>query len=151
LHVGETAIRITRAAKPKRKDDSGQRVAPQPGEAIAARLIVAVVKDAQDKTVARWSLISNVPSEIDAVELTTWYYWRATLVAEDVVVVVMTTMKMKIAVAALVAEDVVAAVMRMMMMMIAEAALVAEEVGEEKKNKMRIMGWGGGVGGGVGD
>ncbi|MGX5701010.1 hypothetical protein ACWKWF_15940, partial [Acinetobacter kookii] len=26
--------------------------------------------------VARWSLISNVPSEIDAVELTTWYYWR---------------------------------------------------------------------------
>lgn len=79
LHVGETAIRITRAAKPKRKDDSGQRVAPQPGEAIAARLIVVVVKDAQDKTVARWSLISNVPSEIDAVELTTWYYWRWTI------------------------------------------------------------------------
>ncbi len=44
LHVGETAIRITRAAKPKRNDDSGQRVAPQPGSAIEARLIVAVVK-----------------------------------------------------------------------------------------------------------
>lgn len=79
LHVGETAIRMTRAAKPKRKDDSGQRVAPQSGEAIEARLIVAVVKDAQDKTVARWSLISNVASEIDAVELTTWYYWRWTI------------------------------------------------------------------------
>ncbi|MGQ8976161.1 transposase [Acinetobacter schindleri] len=79
LHVGETDVRLTRAAKPKKKDDSGQRVAPQPGEAIAARLIVAVVKDAQDKTVARWSLISNVPSEIDAVELTTWYYWRWTI------------------------------------------------------------------------
>ncbi|WP_442862708.1 transposase [Acinetobacter sp. SM34] len=79
LHVGETAIRMTRAAKPKRKDDSGQRVAPQPGKAIEARLIVAVVKDAQDKTVARWTLISNVASEIDAVELTTWYYWRWTI------------------------------------------------------------------------
>jgi hypothetical protein len=76
LHVGETNIRLTRAAKPKRKDHLGQRVAPQPGEAIAARLIVAVVKDAQDKTVARWSLISNVAPEIDATELTTWYYWR---------------------------------------------------------------------------
>jgi len=79
LHVGETDIRITRAAKPKRKDDSGQRVTPQPGKAVAARLIVAVVKDAQGKTVARWSLISNVSSEIDAVELTTWYYWRWTI------------------------------------------------------------------------
>ena len=79
LHVGETAIRITRAAKPKRNDDSGQRVAPQPGSAIEARLIVAVVKDDQDKTVARWSLISNVPSEITTVEMTTWYYWRWTI------------------------------------------------------------------------
>ena len=79
LHVGETDIRITRAAKPKRKDDLGQRVAPQPGKAVTARLIVAVVKDAQGKTVARWSLISNVSSEIDAVELTTWYYWRWTI------------------------------------------------------------------------
>jgi hypothetical protein len=79
LHVGETAIRITRAAKPKRKDDSGQRVAPQPGSAIEAKLIVAVVKDDQDKIVARWSLISNVPSEIAAVEMTTWYYWRWTI------------------------------------------------------------------------
>ena len=79
LHVGETAIRITRAAKPKRKDDSGQRVAPQQGSAIEARLIVAVVKDDQDKTVARWSLISNVPSEITTVEMTTWYYWRWTI------------------------------------------------------------------------
>ena len=68
-----TGSRLTRAAKPKRKDDLGQRVAPQPGKAVAARLIVAVVKDAQGKTVARWSLISNVSSEIDAVELTTWY------------------------------------------------------------------------------
>jgi hypothetical protein len=63
----------------REKDDLGQRVAPQPGKAVTARLIVAVVKDAQGKTVARWSLISNVSSEIDAVELTTWYYWRWTI------------------------------------------------------------------------
>ena len=76
LHIGETNIRLTRAAKPKRKDHLGKRVAPQPGEAIAARLIIAVVKDSEDKTIARWSLISNVSPEIDATELTTWYYWR---------------------------------------------------------------------------
>ncbi|WP_438504131.1 hypothetical protein [Acinetobacter towneri] len=35
-----------------------------------------MVKDINEKTVARWSLISNVPTEITAVELTTWYYWR---------------------------------------------------------------------------
>ncbi|WP_425918428.1 hypothetical protein [Acinetobacter sp. TSRC1-2] len=46
-------------------------MAPQQGDAIQARLVVAVIKDAQNKTVARWSLISNVASEIDAVELTT--------------------------------------------------------------------------------
>src|SRR5690606_41883353 len=68
LHVGATNIRLTRAAKPKRKDHTGKRVAPEPGEAIEARLIITVVKDNEEKTIARWSLISNVAAEIDATE-----------------------------------------------------------------------------------
>ncbi len=76
LYVGETNVRLTRAAKSNKKDSLGQRVAPQKGAAIEARLIIAVVKDINEKTVARWSLISNVSTEITAVELTTWYYWR---------------------------------------------------------------------------
>ena len=74
LYVGETNVRLTRAAKSNKKDCLGQRVAPLKGAAIEARLIIAVVKDINEKTVARWSLISNVPTEITAVELTTWYY-----------------------------------------------------------------------------
>lgn len=76
LHVGETNIRMTRAAKPKRKDHTGQMVTSQQGDAIEARLIISVVKDCEGKTLARWSLISNVPPEISTIELTTWYYWR---------------------------------------------------------------------------
>src|SRR5690606_41776070 len=76
LHVGATNIRLTRAAKPKRKDHTGKRVAPEPGEAIEARLIITVAKDSEETTIARWSLISNVAAEIDATGLPTWYYWR---------------------------------------------------------------------------
>ncbi len=79
LHVGETHIRITRAAKPKRKDSSGKRVAPEQGDAVDARLVVSVVKDRDGKIVARWCLLSNVAMDIDTAELSTWYYWRWTI------------------------------------------------------------------------
>jgi hypothetical protein len=61
---------------PKEKIIQVKRVASQQGEAIEARLIIAVVKDSEHKTIARWSLLSNVNPEIDAAELMTWYYWR---------------------------------------------------------------------------
>ncbi len=79
LHVGETHIRITRAAKPKQKDSSGKRVAPEQGDAVDARLVVSVVKDRDGKIVARWCLLSNVAMDIDTAELSTWYYWRWTI------------------------------------------------------------------------
>ncbi len=49
LYVGETNVWLTRAAKSNKKDSLGQRVAPQKGAAIEARLIIAVVKDINDK------------------------------------------------------------------------------------------------------
>lgn len=52
LHIRETDIRIARAVKSKQKAYSGQRVAPQRGNAIEARLVVAIIKDDQVKTVA---------------------------------------------------------------------------------------------------
>lgn len=79
LHVGETHIRITRAAKPKQKDSSGKRVAPEQGDAVDARLVVSVVKDCDGKSVARWCLLNNVAIDIDTAELSTWYYWRWTI------------------------------------------------------------------------
>lgn len=79
LHVGETHIRITRAAKPKQKDSSGKRVVPEQGDAVDARLVVSVVKDCDGKIVARWCLLSNIVMDIDTAQLSTWYYWRWTI------------------------------------------------------------------------
>lgn len=76
LHVGEADIRITRSAKPKQRNTEGKRVAPQVGEPVDVRLVVAQVKDATGKVLSRWSLLSNVAKEISCTELSTWYYWR---------------------------------------------------------------------------
>lgn len=76
LYIGETEISIVRDAKPKKKDETGKRITPQKGKSLTARLIVAEVKNEEGKLLSRWSLLSNVPSEISSVELATWYYWR---------------------------------------------------------------------------
>ncbi len=44
LHVGEADIRITRSAKPKQRNTEGKPVAPQVGEPVDVRLVVAQVK-----------------------------------------------------------------------------------------------------------
>ena len=79
LHVGEAEVWITRNAKSARKDQSGKRVAPEKGEALRTRLIAADVKDEAGKSLARWTLLSNVPDDISCTELASWYYWRWTI------------------------------------------------------------------------
>ncbi|MFW1946253.1 transposase, partial [Acinetobacter guillouiae] len=76
LYVGETQISITRNARPMQKDETGKRVPPQKGKSLTVRLIVVEVKNKQGKSLSRWSLLSNVSSEIPSIELATWYYWR---------------------------------------------------------------------------
>lgn len=79
LHVGETQICITRAAKPKGIGSDGKRLPEKKGAPLTARLIVAEVKDSDGTVKGRWCLVSNVSSTITAVELSTWYYWRWTI------------------------------------------------------------------------
>lgn len=76
LYVGEAEIKITRNAKPKKIDTNGKRIPPQKGIPLDVRLIIAEVRDIDGKTLARWTLLSNVPSEIKMFELAQWYYWR---------------------------------------------------------------------------
>ena len=76
LYVGETEIQITRDAKPKKKAPNGKRLAPQKGALLKVRLITTEVHDINGKKLARWTLLSNVPSEVETTELATWYYWR---------------------------------------------------------------------------
>lgn len=76
LYVGEAEIKITRNAKPAKTDTSGKRIPPQKGIPLDVRLIIVEVRDMDGKTLARWTLLSNVPSEIKMLELAQWYYWR---------------------------------------------------------------------------
>jgi hypothetical protein len=47
-----------------------------PGPAIALRLIVAQVRDKNGKVLARWLLLSNLPSSVSGATVALWYYWR---------------------------------------------------------------------------
>ena len=76
LYVGEAEIQITRDAKPKKKDLTGKRLAPQKGIPLKVRLITTEIHDTDGKKLARWTLLSNVASEVETTELATWYYWR---------------------------------------------------------------------------
>jgi hypothetical protein len=76
LRVGATCVVVSRPAKPKQTNTKGQRVAVIAGNPIAARLIVAELVDSSGVMLTRWTLLSNVDTEIDAQELAQWYYWR---------------------------------------------------------------------------
>lgn len=74
--VGSTTVVLTKAAKPKRLNAGGERVAAVPGAPLTARLVVSQVRDASDKLLAEWYLLSNVGEDVDAATLALWYYWR---------------------------------------------------------------------------
>jgi hypothetical protein len=71
--VGEAAVVLHRPAK--RREGGGQREVP--GEPVALRLVVAELRDAEGRGLARWLLLTNVPAErADAAGVASWYYWR---------------------------------------------------------------------------
>jgi Transposase DDE domain len=76
--VGETTIVLNRAAYQHRVDGKNKRKKHKiiPGPALVLRLIVAEVRDKNGKVLARWLLMSNLPSSVPASEIALWYYWR---------------------------------------------------------------------------
>jgi Transposase DDE domain len=71
--VGEAAVVLHRPAK--RWEGSRRRVIA--GEPLAVRLVVAELRDADGRALARWWLLTNVPAETaDAAAVASWYYWR---------------------------------------------------------------------------
>ena len=74
--VASTQVVLAKPARPKRRDGQGRRVAPVAGVPLAARLVVSQVRDASDKVLAQWYLLSNVQPSADAAALALWYYWR---------------------------------------------------------------------------
>lgn len=73
LFVAETAVVLDRAAK---KKINGRSTAI-PGAALRLRLVVVLLRDAADRVVAHWLLLSNAPGEWATSEhLARSYYWR---------------------------------------------------------------------------
>ncbi len=71
--IAETAITITRAARPERK---GERRKSIPGVPLALRLVVSEVRDENGDIVAIWYLYSNADASVPASLIVLWYYWR---------------------------------------------------------------------------
>jgi len=77
MEIGETSVIITRTAKPKRKNKStGRRVKVQPGVSLTIRLVAVRLTDTYGNFIGRWTLLTNVSSEITRVQVARWYYWR---------------------------------------------------------------------------
>ena len=72
--VAETTITITRPARPHRRGEPRRSL---PGPPVTLRLVISQIRfepDAQQPTV--WFMLTNLPPEIDAEQVSLWYYWR---------------------------------------------------------------------------
>jgi hypothetical protein len=46
------------------------------GEPLQVRLVAARVVDSDGYILAEWTLLTNVPEDVDASQIAIWYYWR---------------------------------------------------------------------------
>lgn len=75
-YVGETSVVIERPAKRHRSHSGVRKKESVAGQPLELRLVVSEIRNAAGETVARWMLLTNSTSEIDAPTLALWYYWR---------------------------------------------------------------------------
>jgi hypothetical protein len=80
LFVAETWVTLHRPARYHRVDRKTGRKKKRvqvPGEPLPLRLVVSEVRDEQTgKVLARWLLVTNLPTEVKAATIALWYYWR---------------------------------------------------------------------------
>jgi hypothetical protein len=73
LFVAEAPVMLHRPGK----RNQGEKKVSIPGPPLALRLVVTEVRDLKGKLLARWLLLTNVPSELgDAATVARWYYFR---------------------------------------------------------------------------
>jgi hypothetical protein len=72
--VAEATVTLTRAGQRNRPGSNDrQRI---PGPPLQLRLVISEVRDAQDKLLATWWLLTNLPDSVPAGTVALWYYWR---------------------------------------------------------------------------
>lgn len=74
--IAGVEVVLSRKARPKRQDASGQRSKPLAGEPIAVRLVVSRIYDMQGILQAQWYLLTNLSSPVPDAQVALWYYYR---------------------------------------------------------------------------
>jgi hypothetical protein len=76
--VAETAVVLRRPARTHRKDKRTGKARHKnvAGAPITLRLVVGLVRDQAGKVLARWLLLTNLPTSVAAATVALWYYWR---------------------------------------------------------------------------
>jgi Transposase DDE domain len=76
--VGQTTVVLHRPARTHRVDaDGSKRRRNIPGPAIPLRLVVSEVRDDAGAVLARWLLLTNLPTDrVKPQVIARWYYWR---------------------------------------------------------------------------
>lgn len=77
-YVAETIVVLHRPARTHRVDPKTGKARHHniAGAPLSLRLIVSEVRDADGAELARWLLLSNLPSQVEAARVALWYYWR---------------------------------------------------------------------------
>jgi hypothetical protein len=80
--VGETAVILKRPTRTHRVDKrtGKSRFTRKPAPPLTLRLIVSEIRDGKGKVLARWLILTNLPTTgpgaVDAATIALWYYWR---------------------------------------------------------------------------
>jgi hypothetical protein len=76
--VAETTVVLDRPARTHRVDPKTGKLKHRniPGPPLSLRLIVSELRDHRGKLLARWLLLTNLPTSVEAATVALWYYWR---------------------------------------------------------------------------
>jgi hypothetical protein len=75
-YVAEAAIVLERPAWLHRRVDGRRKRLVRPGAPLPVRLVVSEVRAKDGTVLARWQLLTNVPTAVAAATVALWYYWR---------------------------------------------------------------------------
>jgi hypothetical protein len=76
--VAETTVILNRPARYYRVDPKTgkSKHANISGPPLSLRLVVSVIRNEHGKMLARWLLLTNLPTRVKAATVALWYYWR---------------------------------------------------------------------------
>ena len=75
-YVGQTQVVLKRPARTHRVVNGKKLHENVAGPPLPLRLVVSEIRNAQNKVLASWLLLTNLPEKVPAERIALWYYWR---------------------------------------------------------------------------